>query len=102
MSSSALRVGVFFSSFEATSTTTHGNSMMGQTFGPKLRTRCWQRRNRTETSQGGRLALGPLSSLKTQNGAPFGPLFGRNGPLWEFSGDRNFDAGARFRALFLV
>ena len=26
---------------------------------------------------------GPLSSLKTRNGSPFGPFFGRNGFLWE-------------------
>ena len=29
---------------------------------------------------------GPLSPLKTWNGHRFGPLFGRNGPLWEVWG----------------
>ena len=34
-------------------------------------------------SQGGRLALGPLASLRTRNGPSFGSLFfRRNWPLW--------------------
>ena len=51
-----------------------------------------------------RVAGWPWAPFVSQNSEwpPFWPLlFGRNGPFWEFRG-RNFDAGARFRALFLV
>ena len=43
--------------------------------------------------QGGRLALGPFSSLRTRNGLRFGPLFRRNGPLWEVSGGSKIRRG---------
>ena len=41
------------------------------------------------------------SPCVTQNPEWSPPFFGRKGPLWEVFGIRNFDVGAKFRALFL-
>ena len=56
------------------------------------------RRKRTKQSQTAR--PGPLSSLKTRNGSPFGSLFCRNGPSGR-SGRSKFRRGSQISSPFL-
>ena len=53
------------------------------------------------TVQGGRLALGPFRLSKIGMAPLLAPFRSEWTPLGG-PGDRNFDAGTRFRALFLV